>query len=123
MSVRSESRLESYLREIFDLFSISERNRAILIGRINKNKTYYELAVQHDVSLERIREIVMKFWRRVAYRLTVFNRCYEDENKKAVSELRRIVLYNPEKIGDFLKGIHLAQSGLPSAFFKPSTNK
>lgn len=103
MGVRSESRLETYLKEIFDRFSISERNRSILIGRISKNKTYHELAVQHDVSLERIREIVIRFWSRVAYRLTVFNRCYEDENKKAVSELRRIGLYNPEKIGDLLK--------------------
>lgn len=103
MSARSETRLETYLREILNRFSISERNQDILIGRISKNKTYYELAVQHDVSLERIREIVMKFWSRISFRLSFFDSCDKDENRKAISELRRITLYNPERIGDILK--------------------
>lgn len=99
----SESRLERYLRDIFDRFSISARNQDILIGRISKNKTYYELAVQYDVSLERIRQIVMRFWSRAWVRLSVIKRCNEDEIEKAISELKKINLYNPEKIGDILR--------------------
>ena len=99
----SESRLERYLRDIFDRFSISARNQDILIGRISKHKTYYELAVQYDVSLERIRQIVMRFWSRAWVRLSVIKRCNEDEIEKAISELKKINLYNPEKIDDILR--------------------
>ena len=103
MSAIKESCLERYLRDIFDRFSISPRNQDILIGRISKHKTYYELAVQYDVSLERIRQIVMTFWGKVWVRLSVFKRSNEDEIEKAISELKKINLYNPEKIGDILK--------------------
>ena len=116
MSVGSESRLETYLREIFDRFSISERNQDILIGRIGKHKTYHELAARHDVSPERIRDIVLKSWGRILFMLSFLNGCDEDEGNNAISELRRINLYNPERIGDILKrncARSIAEYGFP----------
>ena len=98
----SESRLERYLRDIFERFSISTRNQDILIGRISKHKTYSELAAQYDVSLSRIRQIVMRFWGKVWVRLSVFKRFNEGEIEKSISELKKIRLYNHEKIGDIL---------------------
>jgi len=44
----------------------------------------------------------MRFWDIVWFRLSVFKRCNEDEIGKAISELKKINLYNPEKIGDIL---------------------
>ena len=102
MSNRSESRLEKCLRDISDRFSISERNQDILVGRISKHKTYYELAAEYDVSQERIREIVMKFWDRICLRFSTIESCKKDE-METISELKEISLYNPEKIGDILK--------------------
>ncbi len=103
MNDRNESRLERYLKDISDRFSISRRNQDILIGRISKHKTYYELAARYDVSTERITQIVMRFWQRIWDRFSAINRGKEDEIEKAISELKGISLYNPEKIGNILK--------------------
>ncbi|KKM87899.1 hypothetical protein LCGC14_1264300 [marine sediment metagenome] len=97
-----KTRLDRYLTDIFKRFSIPTRNQEILIDRISKHKTYSELACKYKLSRTRIEQIIMKFWCRLWISSSAFSKYYHDKDK-LVNELKKIKLYNPERIRDVVE--------------------
>ncbi len=98
----NKTRLYRYLTDIFKRFSIPTRNQEILIDRISKHKTYSELACKYKLSRTRIEQIIMKFWCRLWISSSAFSKYYHDKDE-LVNELKKIKLYNPERIRDVVE--------------------
>lgn len=95
------SYLERYLRDICRRLSIPTRDQDILIDRISKHRTYHWLSLKYGISLTRLNQIVRRFWHRLWVGTMAFGKFCKEENE-LIKELKRIRLYNPDRLYEFI---------------------
>jgi len=95
------SYLEGYLRDITRRLSIPRRSQDILIDRINGHKTYQWLSNKYGISRTRLNQIVRRFWHRLWVGTMAFSR-YCREESELIKELKRIRLYNPNRLNEVI---------------------
>ena len=99
----SKSKPEEYVREISCWLSMSGRDQNLLVDRITGHMSYPKLSKKYGISPDRTRQIVLKFWQRIATRLFAFDRQFGNRETELIGELIGIKLHNPSTVGDFIK--------------------
>ena len=99
----SKNKLEVYVRDISCWLSMSERDQNLLVDRIIKHMLYTKLSKKYGISPSRIKQIIAKFWDRIAIRLSAFDRRFGRRETELIAELIEIKLYNPSAVGELVK--------------------